>query len=152
MARRTVVTLALSIAVLGCSGADVPGPPKLVSSRVDAVRVAKLIPVDKVLRTVTDPATVKSVAQSWALSDVTWQATEGRELIPQYRIEFLHRDTVEAVYYLGTNSYPPEFPCYSICSGWWLGSEGERHQFDDARYLGLPDSVYLYLLRDLQIP
>jgi hypothetical protein len=95
---------------------------------------------------------VTAIVNSRAFANASWQAAEGRDLIPQYRIEFLRDGSTEAAYYLGSNSYPPRFPCYSFCSGWWLGSEAPGEVFNQALYLGLPDSVYLPLLRDLDIP
>jgi hypothetical protein len=94
---------------------------------------------------------VLSIFESGAFSDRGWIRAVNRNLIPGYRIDFLNGETVTAVYFLGTNSYPPEFPCYWFCSGWWLGAPTNTGQFDRDRYKMLAESVYLRLVRDLEL-
>jgi hypothetical protein len=89
---------------------------------------------------------------SYAFSEQGWVASQGRSLEPMYRLAFVNGTKVVAVYWLGANSYPAEFPCYSLCSGWWVSSSAAGGALDRTRYKGLTSSTYLYLLRDLQVP
>jgi hypothetical protein len=147
-----VAVLALAMPAVGCSPAVVSGPPRLNASQVTEVRVTELGPVTREPRRITDAPTVSSIARSGAFLRRDWWAASERNLVPLYRIEFFHEDAIEATYFLGTNSHPLRFPCYWLCSGWWLGVAQTGGSFDTTRYLGLPESYYLPLGRDLQIP
>jgi len=100
---------------------------------------------------ITDEPKVASIVNVTAYKFYRWRASDLRR-VPVYRVELLEGDTPRAIYYLGANSYPPRFPCYSFCSGWWLGTSQEDGSFDSTRYVGLAETQYVYLLNDLDIP
>ena len=127
-------------------------PPELKASQVTVIRVTVLYPTVGETRHIIEPSVVLSIARSSAFAARAWQAAEGRDLVPMYRLEFLHDDTVAATYYLGTNSNPPRFPCYWFCSGWWLGAAAADGSLDPTRYLGLSENMYLPLTSDLDVP
>ena len=129
-----------------------PGPPPPIESRVTSIRVTKLIAATRRPWQVTDRSVVSEVTRSPAFTAGIWHSASRRELIPQYQVEFFHDNTAESIYFLGTNSYPPKFPCYSFCSGWWLGAARPDGSFDPSRYSAIPDTRYIPLLDALDLP
>jgi hypothetical protein len=121
-------------------------------SRVTSVRVIELFPSEREISMVRDPTEVSSIVRSGAFVRRPWVAADERELIPLFRVELLHGEQSEAVYFMGINSHPPRFPCYSFCTGWWLGTTTATGEFDTTKYVGLPESVYFPLVDDLRIP
>lgn len=147
-----MVMLAISIFYTGCPKyTTISGPMRPDTSLVTSVRVTELVPTSLELSTISDHSRVLSIVESGAFSDRGWIAAVNRNLIPGYRLDLLKGETVTAVYFLGTNSYPPEFPCYWFCSGWWLGASTNTGQFDRDRYKPLTESVYLPLVRALEL-
>jgi hypothetical protein len=100
---------------------------------------------------VSERNAIAAIASSWAFSQHGWSPAEGRELLPRYRIELEGEGMPPAVYWLGTNSYPPRFPCYSWCTGWWVSPSLPSGELDASRYKGLPDAVALPLFRHLPL-
>jgi hypothetical protein len=100
---------------------------------------------------VDDPEKVRAIARSWAISPSGWVESRGRRLIPAYRIELRDSAEIRATYWLGTNANPPRFPCYALCSGWWIAGSDSAGSIDASRFKGLPDAVYFYFLFDLGI-
>lgn len=127
-----------------------PTPPS--PTEVLEVRVEALPPKPLEAHVIHDRSRVDSLAQSYAVSSSGWVESGGRELLPQYRIDFIKRSGAQTTYWLGTNSHPPRFPCYSLCSGWWVAPSKAPGAIDPSRYKGLPSSVYFYFLSDLDIP
>lgn len=125
-----------------------PTPPQ--PSDVSSVRVISIAPAQGEPYSISDR--VASIVSSYAFSEQGWTPSKGRVLAPLYRLDFLEGAKVVAVYWLGANSHPPEFPCYSLCSGWWVGSSTSAGALDSTRYKGLTSSTYLYLLPDLRVP
>lgn len=145
-----VAMLAISIHYTGCQRyTTTSGPKRPDMSLVTSVRVTELIPTSHELRTISEHSRVLSIVESGAFSDRGWIAAVNRNLIPRYRLDLLKGETVTAVYFLGTNSYPPEFPCYWFCSGWWLAASTNTGQFDPDRCKLLAEGVYLPLVRAL---
>ena len=149
---RLAVLLAVVIAAVGCVHRAVePGPPSPIAERIVEVRVTSLPPANPLSKTISDQGKVRSIAKSGALSQEGWWETRGRRLLPLYRIDFVDQDGGRLTYWLGTNSYPASFPCYAICSGWWIAPSSEG-ALDDTRYRGLTSATYFNFLHDLQIP
>lgn len=148
MKSHVLTALALFGTLLGCP-ATIPGPTRPLASDVSSIRVIPIAPSRAVPHDVSDR--VPSIVSSYAFSEQGWTASQGRVLKPQYRLDFLKGSQIVAVYWLGTNSDPPELPCYTLCTGWWVGASTEAGAFDGRRYKGLPDAVYFPLLRDLRI-
>ena len=148
----TLISVQVSLACYA-EPASAPSQPDL--SHVSAIHVTALVPEfgapDRRERQITDESTVSSVASGTAFRLSRWLSSR-RQLVPVYRIEFLDGDTTQATYYLGANSYPPRFPCYAFCSGWWLGTAREDGTFDSTRYVGLTSTQYWPLVTDLGIP
>lgn len=93
-----------------------------------------------------------SIASSSALSEYGWVAAQGRPLEPLYRLDLMDGTETVGVYWLGTNAHPPRFPCYALCSGWWVGGSAASGELDATRYKGLVSSEYYDLLNDLSLP
>jgi hypothetical protein len=148
--RRTVSDLAVGVVGLaGCVpvSQSVSGPVPPSTQRVSKIQVAPLLEGgSKVIS-----ASAMSAA-SWAAFDQRGWSESHSPLEPLYQIVLMDGETVQAVYWLGANSHPPRFPCYQFCSGWWLAGSTASGLVESSRYKGLPDSVYFFLLRDLQLP
>jgi hypothetical protein len=130
----------------------IPGPVPPDSVQVREVRVEALPPRPGIQRSISDPDTLGSIARSYAISSRGWVSSRGRELEPLYRIEILEHEGSRTAYWLGANSHPPRFPCYALCSGWWVAPSTEVGTIDASRYKDLPDSVSPDFLTDLGIP
>ncbi len=149
---RTVTKLILNVnlaasVLIGCSTETyLEGPTPSHADDVRSIEVLPLIFQDKAPISIVDEESVRAVLSSSAFASSGWELVNDKLFEPLYSIEFVQDDGPTIKYWLGTNSYPPRFPCYSFCSGWWVGAmspQGERIR------KGLTSSVYLYLLRDL---
>jgi len=108
--RRSNIAAVVAILAGGCSPAWVKGPsPPLIRSvssiaftELDSAKAAEI----------NNAAQIEAILKSWAFSP-DWIAEDTRR-IPVYRID-LHTDAGTWTYWLGTNSNPPRFPCYSLC-------------------------------------
>lgn len=138
------------VAVAGCMPVWVEGP-KLPDSRVIEIVTTSLFGHGEPLST-QNPETINEVLSSDALNQSGWERNEGRTLIPLYRIEMRADSGLVYVYYLGANSYPPRFPCYSLCSGWWFGASTSDGAFDPTRFKRLADMLFISFPRSLQLP
>jgi hypothetical protein len=148
---RIAGVIALVSAIAACvATAPVSGPVPPGPSEVSSIKVVPIPPAEGSARDVSDQAV--PILSSAALSPDGWVASEGRALEPLYRLDFIDGTKVVAVYWLGANSHPPRFPCYSLCSGWWIGGSTAAGTLDPARYKGLTSSSYFYLLRYLRVP
>ena len=150
---RLAVLIAVVVAAVGCVHRAVePGPPPPTAERIVEVRVTSLPPADPLGKSISDQGKIRSIANSGALSQEGWWEARGRRLLPLYRIDFVDQAGARLTYWLGTNSYPASFPCYAICSGWWIAPSSESGALDDTRYRGLTSATYFYFLHDLEIP
>lgn len=136
--------------VAGCMAPPVAGPPPPAPDSVSSVRVTPIAPAEGAPYEIPEP--VASNASAAAFSEYGWSAAEGRDLQPLYRLDLLDGPRTVAVYWLGANSHPPRFPCYRLCSGWWIGGSTATGEFDATRYKGLVSSIYLPLMIDLRLP
>jgi hypothetical protein len=135
-----------------CSHASVEGPVAPAAPAITRIAVTTIDEPAAAPAIVTDRDAIAAIASSWAFSQPGWTPAEGRELLPLYRIEF-HRDAAPpAVYWLGTNAHPPRFPCYSLCSGWWVAPSLASGGLDASRYKGLADGVAFPLFQRLPLP
>lgn len=135
-------------AVVGCTQ-RVPGPLPPDPANLSAVRVTPIAPAEGEPYEVAGATSVASIR---ALSESGWVAAGGRRLAPLYRLDLMDGAQIVAVYWLGTNAHPPQFPCYRLCSGWWIGGSTTAGEFDTTRYKGLTSVHYVYLLADLRVP
>lgn len=141
---------AVLFAALSCHHATIgPSPPSPSSLR--EVRVEALPPEPASTHVIDDPSKLDSIARSYAVSSEGWVESRGRELLPLYRLDLIARDGARATYWLGTNSHPPRFPCYALCSGWWIAPSSASGTLDASRFKGLPSSVYFSFLSNLGI-
>ena len=142
--------MGLVVAIAACAQlAFVEGPSRPDVAAISSIVITALESDEQKPRAVNDPTKVQAILSSPAFSKAGWVRAGGRQLVPLYRIDLRARQGVAAVYWLGTNSHPPEFPCYALCSGWWLAASGPSGDLDHTRYKQLPDSASLLLVRDL---
>lgn len=149
----TRTLLGLLAAIAGCTQlVSVEGPPPPASPTISSVVVTPLETEGKNPKALTDRARVQEILSSYAFSKDGWVRPGARRLVPLYRIDLRSDEDMAFVYWLGANSHPPQFPCYALCTGWWLAASGPSGDLDVTRYKLLPESVSLSLLRDLQVP
>lgn len=145
--------LLVALCVLpGCATANLPGPKSPAGRPLTRITVTPVVETSLLPATVTEKADVTAIASSWAFAERGWSPAEGRDLWPLYRIEIEGGSQPPAVYWLGTNAYPPRFPCYSWCSGWWVSPSLPSGAIDASRYKGLADTVAFPLFRHLPLP
>ena len=150
---RLAVLCGVILAAAGCVHlADEPGPPAPNAERTVAVQVTSLPPAEPLNKSISDQARIGSIAKSYAVSESGWWEARGHKLLPLYRIDFVEQDGSRVTYWLGTNSYPGSFPCYAICSGWWVAPSSADGAIDDSRFKGLTSITYFDFLHDLEIP
>jgi hypothetical protein len=68
-----------------------------------------------------------------------WEKSD-RRLIPHYRIQIFTQAAGPITYWIGTFSDPPRFPCYQLCSGYWLASSSSDGQMDRSLFRVLASS------------
>jgi len=150
-ALRAPLCIVLLLAASACSHVDLAGPAFPAARTITRVTVTALDRPSPAPAIVSDRSAIAVIASSWAFSQHGWSPAEGRELLPLYRIDFEGGAEPPAVYWLGTNSYPPRFPCYSLCSGWWVSPSLPSGELDASRYKGLADAVAFPLFRHLPL-
>jgi len=128
-----------------------PGPKRipLPSKDLAEVRVRELARDASHARVITAPEMLHAIKESYASLDRDW-SEPGGALTPRYRIDLITHDGGGVTYWLGPN--PSQFPCFALCSGWWMAPSDAVGEIDVSRYRGLPDAAYLPLLRDLDLP
>jgi hypothetical protein len=144
--------LALLVAFAACTVGTVAGPSPPAIPTISSVVVMPLESGEGRSRTISDPAKIHAVLSSYAFSQNGWIRADAWRIVPLYRIDFRTTDRGAAVYWLGSNSHPPAFPCYALCTGWWVAASGPAGDLDRTRYKPLPDAVSPFLLRDLDLP
>lgn len=153
VSRRSIVCTILLPAAVACSSVTVTGPtppkPEAIT-RVTITGVNAQPPNERAV--VRDRHAIFMIASSSAFSQSGWSPAETRELFPLYRIELQGASGPLAVYWLGTNSHPPRFPCYSLCSGFWVSPSLVSGEIDTSRYKGLADTVAFPLFQHLPLP
>ena len=142
----------LLIALVACvGGPGIEGPPAPQAAVVTEVRVTATEDPSRA-EVVRDAESIAAIARSWAFASSGWWPSEGRELVPHYRIEFRGSSGARAIYWMGYNSDPPRFPCYSLCTGVWVAPSLASGDPDVSRYKGLADTVSFSLFRHLKLP
>lgn len=145
-----VALMLCALAFSGCAIHDaLPTAPPPAADEIIEIRVTSIPPADATSRTISDPDKINTLAGSGPVSANGWWQARGRELLPLYRIDFVRKDGSLATWWLGTNNYPARFPCYAICSGWWLSPSGADGQIDATRYRGMTSATYFHFLREL---
>jgi hypothetical protein len=84
-------------------------------------------------------------------STVGWQKSDG-ELVPQYRVQLFTPAGSRLIYWIGTFSQPPRFPCYWFCSGYWLASSDAAGHLNPSTYKSLASSGATFAVGDLLRP
>ena len=143
--RVTLLASALSTSCL--AHGDAPAPPTLEPSAVDTVRVTDLMVLPHATRTIVASEAVAAAVRG--LNHGRWWSAAGSRLVPTHRVELLRGDAVVAVFFIGPNSSLDQFPCYSLCSGWWVGVGQGSGDIDRSRYIGLADTQWFRLSRAL---
>jgi hypothetical protein len=146
--RLAPVICALMLSACAIRDARPTAPPPAADAVVE-IRVTSIPPAIAMSRTVSDPEKIRSVAGSGAVSAGGWWQARGRELLPLYRIDLVVKDGGVATYWLGTNSYPARFPCFAICTGWWLAPSTTDGQMDTTKFRGMTSATYLSFLANL---
>jgi hypothetical protein len=146
------ICILLPLMALACSHATVAGPVAPAARAITRITVTALDEPAAAPAIAADREAITAIASSWAFSQDGWTPAEGRELLPLYRIDFQGEAGPPAVYWLGANSHPPRFPCYSLCTGWWVAPSLASGKLDASRYKGLADGVAFPLFRHLPMP
>lgn len=152
MTTRSLAALRLVVFLTACgsSGNAIRGPGLPSADSIVEVELQGLSTEHADVRDISDPKIVRGIAESAAISSDGW-LEDSSERQPLYRIAFVLRDGNSIVYWLGANSHPARFPCYSLCSGWWLAAS-RGHSMDDTRYKPLAESLYMPFLAKLGLP
>lgn len=152
-----IVALISLFSVIACAHpTSISGPAPPSAPQVVEVRIVSLPPVSACTQIIHEPSTIASIVESNAFATKWWK-TDGHpyredDLLPLYRVEFALREGEAATYWLGANSYPGRFPCYSFCSGWWAAPSSADGSIDLGRVKGLAETTYFRLHHDLNIP
>jgi hypothetical protein len=151
--RRLAAPVGLILTAAGCVHPAVgPGPQPPSAERVVEVRIESLPPATPLNKSISDQARIGSIVKSYAVAEPGWWEGRGQKFLPLYRIDFVEEGGERVTYWLGSNSHPGSFPCYAICSGWWIAPSSADGKLDESRYKGLTSTTYLYFLHDLEIP
>jgi hypothetical protein len=144
------IRLALLAVTLLASGCAIryaqPGPVPPAAVQVTEVRVTSIPPAEAASRTISDPEKIRVIAQSGNIGSDGWWQARGQELLPLYRVDLVRKDGELATYWLGVNSYPARFPCYALCSGWWISPSTPDGRIDESRFRGMTSTQYFDFL------
>jgi hypothetical protein len=138
----------------GCAhDAPLQGPPAPLPDEIRAVRVTGKGSARGAFREITESNRVAAIVATPAFSQTGWVAARGRSLLPLYKIDLIRHDGGEITYWIGTNSHPGRFPCYGLCSGWWVApSSPPEGGIDASLFRELSSSIYIPLTANLEIP
>ena len=95
---------------------------------------------------ITDTERITAILASPAFASPGWRTVDEESFVPLYSIDIAQKDGTSVRYWLGASSHPPRFPCYSLCSGWWVGVLPER---GERLRKALTSVVYSGLLSEL---
>lgn len=82
-------------------------------------------------------------------SKYSWKINHSRKFTPSYKITITTHDNNHINYWLGANSDLNEFPCYRLCSGWWVISSDNENKMNGNIYKSLSASIEMYLVAEL---
>jgi hypothetical protein len=149
--RTSFIITTLALLSTGCAHESrLTAPPAPPAAAIREIRIHSIPPADSPDRMVTDRRRIDIAAASWAFAKEGWLPAGRRELLPLHRIVLVSQSGPPAVFWLGLNSHPPRFPCFALCSGWWVAPSTPAGEFDASRYKGLTSAVTLPLLHALE--
>jgi len=143
------LALIAALLVASCVQPGILGPAPPVTNSIVEIRVTHLEPTSPLVHSIDDRQKIDAVINSYAMASQGWSESGRRELPPTYRIDFVDQSGRRATYWLGANSDLGIFPCYAICSGWWIAPSDAAGTIDSTRYKGLTSAISLYLFKDL---
>jgi len=152
MKRTLLVALALLVVMAGTCVAMVP-------TVVDGPGVDGLV-ITEIVVTPLDPGAgprlrftaPRSLDNARVLfeSHHWWKSSD--ELVPTHRVELLGDRGESRTYWVGTFSYPPRFPCYWFCTGYWAAALNPDGSVQTGVIKPLASSDDMFRLLDLLHP
>jgi len=82
-------------------------------------------------------------------SKYNWKINNRRKFTPSYKVIITTHDNSHINYWLGANSDLNEFPCYRLCSGWWVISSDNGNKMNGNIYKSLSASIDMFLVAEL---
>jgi hypothetical protein len=143
------LVLLAALFVASCVQPSVLGPAPPVAGSIVEIRVTDLKSTPSKVRSIDDRQKIASLINSYAVGPNGWIESGRRELPATYRVDFINQGGLQATYWLGLNGDLGIFPCYAICSGWWIAPSSAAGTIDSSRYKGLTSTMSLYLFNDL---
>lgn len=129
-----------------CATAPTQAVPPIERSAVTRIEVVYIRDTVKTEHVIEQPARIQRILSSWAFARDGWEVAS-EKIAPHYRIDLMAGETVLRSYLLGVNNDPPRFPCYELCTGWWVGFDDQRTSTVVKK--GLADNAWFGLSQDL---
>ena len=120
--------------------------PELIVGSIEKVTIESLENRTKT-NVIKDKDSIKKV--EYLFSKYRWQKNNGRKFIPSYKFIIITKDRKLVNYWLGANSSLNEFPCYKLCSGWWVIPSDVENKPNGKIYKSLSASSQMALVADL---
>lgn len=146
MNKKILLAVFLLFTAAGCAHGSADTLPSIDANSVTKIVVTFIRETDKTESVIENPARIEQILSSGAFSTNGWEIARER-IAPHYRIDIFVKDVVVRSYVLGVNSDPPRFPCYELCTGWWIGYDDESNATILKK--GLADTVWFQLSNDL---
>jgi hypothetical protein len=143
--------LIAALLTASCMHSSIPGPAPPAAESIVEIRVTNLDSAPPRSHSVSERKQIEGVANSYALASYGWSKSGRSELPASYRIDLLDQDGKQVTYWLGPNSALGTFPCYAICSGWWIAPSSDTGELESSRYKGLTSTTYFNLFGNLDL-
>ena len=130
----------------GCQNNAYIEGPELIEGSIQHLTIESLEDGTK-SAVIKDQDSIKKV--EYLFSKYNWKRNNGRKFTPSYKFIIITKDKKQIDYWLGANSDLNEFPCYKLCSGWWVISSDIENKPNGKTYKSLSASSQMFLVAEL---
>ena len=130
----------------GCQKTSYIEGPELSEGSIQSVTIRSLED-DAAPIIIKDLSLLKK--SEYLFSKYNWRNNTDKEFTPLYKFTITTSEGKHINYWLGSNSDLDIFPCYKLCSGWWLISSDIENKPNRKIYKSLSASSHTFLVAEL---
>lgn len=129
----------LILILCGCTHTNwIEGPQIFIPEDIDKITIISLNNKDNTTFTVSEHNEIQEITAIF--SQYNWQVNEDIQFKPHLKIVLFNKSAETKVYWLGLYSDQSLFPCYALCSGYWLMASDSNGNVNSEIYKTLATS------------
>ncbi|MDH5179442.1 MAG: hypothetical protein OEZ39_02075 [Gammaproteobacteria bacterium] len=140
---RFVLIILIILILSGCQNNTYIEGPELIEGNIRNLTIESLENGAN-SAVIKDHASIKTV--EYLFSKYRWERNNGRKLTPSYKFTIITKDDKQINYWVGAYSDLNEFPCYRLCSGWWVIASDNENKMNGNIYKSISNSSQMYEL------